>query len=121
MVEKCQAGKPAVRCSCSSRRRTAPGGRLALAAWRPDGSVAKFLSVIARHSYAPPAAASPHTEHIWHKYAEGFGPIRQLVAGMSPERRAALRSDVDGHHRQYETKVGLHVRREYLIILGTRR
>ena len=128
------------------------GGRLVLAAWRPDGSVAKFLGVIARHSDVPPPAASPlawgdpryveellgpafalafepgvnnayhpHTEHIWHKYAEGFGPMRQLIAGMSAEQIPALRSDVDGYHRQYETKAGLHVKREYLIILGMRR
>jgi SAM-dependent methyltransferase len=35
------------------------GGRLVLATWRPDGSVAKFLGVIARHSDAPPPPASP--------------------------------------------------------------
>jgi ubiquinone/menaquinone biosynthesis C-methylase UbiE len=133
-------------------RVTRKGGRLVLAAWQPDGSVTKFLGVIARHSDAPPPAASPlawgdpryveellghdfalafepgvnnayhpHTEHIWHKYAEGFGPMRQLIAGLHPERLAALRSDVDAYHRQYETEAGLHVRREYLITLGTRR
>jgi SAM-dependent methyltransferase len=35
------------------------GGRLVLATWRPEGSVAKFLGVIARHSDAPPPPASP--------------------------------------------------------------
>jgi hypothetical protein len=47
--------------------------------------------------------------------------MRQLIAGMSAERLTALRSDVDGYHRQYETNAGLQVRREYLITLGTRR
>ncbi len=36
-----------------------PGGRLALATWAPDGSVAKFLAVIASYSDAPPPPASP--------------------------------------------------------------
>ena len=35
------------------------GGRLALATWAPDGSVARFLGVIARHSDVPPPQASP--------------------------------------------------------------
>lgn len=127
------------------------GGRLVLATWRPDGSVAKFLGVIARHSDAPslvsplawgdPAhvegllghdfvltcepginnAYHPHTEHIWDKYAVGFGPMRQLIASLPSERLAALRSDVDAYHRPYETEAGLHVRREYLIVLGRRK
>jgi SAM-dependent methyltransferase len=128
------------------------GGRLVLATWRPDGSVAKFLGVIAQHSNAPPPPASPlawgdpahvegllgrdfaltfepgvnnayhpDTEHIWHKYAVGFGPMRQLIASMTSGRLAALRSDVDAYHQQYETEAGLHVRREYLIVLGRRK
>lgn len=138
--------------TCELGRVTRKGGRLTLATWRSDGSVAKFLGVIARHSDALPPAASPlawgdppyveellghdfaltfesgisnayhpHTEHIWDKYAEGFGPMRQLIAGLQPERLAALRSDVDAYHRQYETGAGLHVKREYVIILGKRR
>src|SRR5262249_50571494 len=35
------------------------GGRLALATWAPDGSVAKFQAIIARHSNAPPRQVSP--------------------------------------------------------------
>ncbi|HUT48413.1 MAG TPA: methyltransferase domain-containing protein [Alphaproteobacteria bacterium] len=36
-----------------------PGGRLVVAAWTPDGSVAEFFGVIAKHGDAPPPAASP--------------------------------------------------------------
>jgi SAM-dependent methyltransferase len=133
-------------------RVTRKGGRLVLATWRPDGSVAKFLGVIGRHSNAatPPAsplawgdprhveellgrdfelrfepgtnnAYHPDTEHIWDKYAEGFGPMRQLIRSLQPEQLAALRADTDAYHRQYETDAGLHVKREYLIVLGMRR
>lgn len=133
-------------------RVTRKGGRLVVAAWLNDGSVAKFLDAIGRYSDGPPPPASPlawgdpryveellgrdftltfepgvnnayhpHTEHIWDKYAEGFGPMRQLIGGLPAERLAALRSDVDAYHRQYEVEAGLHVKREYFIILGTRR
>ena len=36
-----------------------PGGRLVLATWVPDGAVARFFALIAKHSGAPPPAASP--------------------------------------------------------------
>jgi SAM-dependent methyltransferase len=36
-----------------------PGGRLVLATWAPGGAVGQFFAVIARHSDAPPPAASP--------------------------------------------------------------
>ena len=36
-----------------------PGGRLAIAAWAPEGSVAEFFGVIGRHSDAPPPPVSP--------------------------------------------------------------
>ena len=128
------------------------GGRLALATWAPDGSVARFLGVIARHSDVPPPQASPlawgdrqHVEdllgrdfelkfehgvnnayhpgvdHIWEKYAQGFGPIRQLIGNLGPEQLKALRADVDAYHRQYETESGLHVKREYVVVMGKRR
>jgi SAM-dependent methyltransferase len=128
------------------------GGRLVLANWRPDGSVATFLGVIGRHSDAPPPPVSPlawgdpshveallgddfaltfepginnayhpNTEHIWDKYALGFGPMRELIASLPSERLAALRADVDAYHRDYETAAGLHVKREYVIVLGRRR
>lgn len=35
------------------------GGRLALATWTPDGAVARFFGVVAKHSDAPAPAASP--------------------------------------------------------------
>lgn len=38
-----------------------PGGRLVVAAWAPDGAVANFFGVIAKHSNAPPPPASPLT------------------------------------------------------------
>ena len=67
------------------------------------------------------SAYHPDTDHIWEKYAHGFGPMRQLLASLAPEQVSVLRADVDVYHRQYQCEAGLHVRREYIIVLGTRR
>ena len=66
-------------------------------------------------------AYHPDPDHIWEKYAHGFGPMRQLVSDLPADRLAALRTDVDAYHRAFATAAGLHVKREYVIILGTRR
>ena len=128
------------------------GGRLVLATWPPNGAVAEFFGVIARHSGASPPAASPlgwgdpaHVEkllgkgfdlkfetgtnnayhaslnHIWDWYTRGFGPLRQLVRALPADRVEALKRDVDDYHRHYSVPAGLHVRREYLLVLGNRR
>jgi SAM-dependent methyltransferase len=66
-------------------------------------------------------AYHPDVDHIWEWYARGFGPLRQLIDGLDPERRSALRKDLDAYHGHYDTAAGLHVRREYAVILGRRR
>ena len=60
-------------------------------------------------------------DHIWEWYARGFGPLRLLIDGLDPERRSALRKDLDAYHCHYDTAAGLHVKREYVVILGRRR
>ena len=60
-------------------------------------------------------------DDIWNWYASGFGPIRALVNDLEPNRRAALKRDVDRYHAHYKTAVGLNVAREYLMIVGRRR
>ena len=128
------------------------GGRLVLAAWAPDGAVAQFFGVIAKHSSAPPPPSSPlawgnpayvetllgkafdlkfeqgtsnayhsSAEDIWDWYARGFGPLRQLAESLAPDRLELLKRDVDAYHQHYAVPAGLHIKREYLLILGTRR
>ena len=128
------------------------GGRLSLATWAPDGSVAAFFGVIGKHSDAPAPEASPlawgdpshvekllgrdfeltfehgvnhayhpDLEHIWEWYARGFGPLRQMIDSLDSDRCAALRRDIDAYHAHYDTEAGLHVKREYVVVLGTRR
>ena len=62
--------------------------------------------------------ASP--DHIWDWYTHGFGPLRQLVNALPADRVAALKRDVDDYHRHYAVPAGLHVKREYLLVLGNR-
>ena len=58
---------------------------------------------------------------IWAWYARGFGPLHQLLDQLGPSQRAALRQEVEAYHLHYKTDAGLHVRREYLCIVGRRR
>ncbi|SLN67895.1 Demethylmenaquinone methyltransferase [Roseivivax jejudonensis] len=69
------------------------------------------------------------TSHAYHEtvaairdwYARGFGPVRAMAASLDPARRAVLWSDIDAFHDRYVTEAGLHVKRDYLITIGTRR
>ncbi len=128
-----------------------PGGRLSLATWVPDGSVAEFFGIVAKHAKAPPPEASPlawgHPEHVRgllgdafaltfergtnHAYYDspreirewferGFGPVRALLADLDPAGQAALRADIDAYHEHYRAEAGLHVTRDYLIVIGRR-
>ena len=58
---------------------------------------------------------------IWRWYLEGFGPLKALHELLDEPGRAALRRDVDAYHADYITEAGLHVEREYLVTIGTRR
>jgi len=130
-----------------------PGGRLVLATWVPDGAVAEFFGVMARHTGMQPPEHPPvawgdpdyvsrllgrdfelvfehgtnHAYHdsvadVWDWYAEGFGPVRQVVGTLDGERLAAFRRDVDAYHAHYLTDEGLvHIQRRYLVVIGTRR
>lgn len=129
-----------------------PGGRIAIAAWTPDGAVGRFFGIIGKYSDAPRPDASPmawgtpdHAEALlgknfalgfepgiansyhpdpddmWTMFENGFGPFRQLVASLDEERLARFREDVDAYHEHYRTPNGLHVKREYLLVLGKRR
>ncbi|WP_421724549.1 class I SAM-dependent methyltransferase [Bauldia sp.] len=59
-------------------------------------------------------------DEIWDWYVEGFGPLKQLAASLDEPARTALKADVDAYHRHYATDLGLHIKREYLVIVGKR-
>ena len=58
------------------------------------------------------------TEDAFAMFANGFGPVRRLLADLDAARRDALRADIDAYHAQYAAPAGLHIRRDYLIIIG---
>jgi SAM-dependent methyltransferase len=60
-------------------------------------------------------------DDIWSKYLHGFGPLRTLHDGLDGPGRIALKRDVDAYHDHYRVEAGLHIRREYLLVIGKRR
>lgn len=66
-------------------------------------------------------AYHPSAEAIWRWYLEGFGPLRFIHEGLPAERQAAMKAAVDAYHAPYRTPAGLHVQRDYLVVIGERR
>ena len=57
----------------------------------------------------------------WDCFLNGFGPLHVLYESLDEARRRALKADVDAYHERYRVDAGLHIRREYLIVVGHRR
>ena len=60
-------------------------------------------------------------EAAWTWYAAGFGPMKALIGALPPDELAAFKQEIDAYHSGYRVPAGLHVKREYLAILGRRR
>lgn len=60
-------------------------------------------------------------EEAWNWYAAGFGPMKALIGALPPDDLAAFKQEIDAYHAAYRVPAGLHVRREYLAILGRRK
>ena len=60
-------------------------------------------------------------EAAWTWYAAGFGPMKALIGALPPDELAAFKQEIDAYHAGYRVPAGLHVKREYLAILGRRR
>lgn len=58
---------------------------------------------------------------IWNWYLRGFGPLRTAYERLDEEGKKALRADVDAYHNRYLGEAGLHVKRDYLVVLGERK
>lgn len=66
-------------------------------------------------------AYHPSVDAIWNWYVKGFGPLRFLHERLPGERRTALKAAVDRYHAPYRTAAGLHVTRDYRVVIGERR
>lgn len=60
-------------------------------------------------------------EEAWNWYAAGFGPMKALIGALPPDELAAFKQEIDAYHASYRVPAGLHVKREYVAILGRRR
>lgn len=66
-------------------------------------------------------AYHPHVDQIWDWYVKGFGPLRALVLSLDDGQQRALKADIDAYHSRYETDFGLHIKRDYVVVMGQRR
>lgn len=60
-------------------------------------------------------------EDIWNWYLKGFGPIKNLYNRLGADAAAKLKADVDAYHADHNGPAGVHIQRDYLITIGTRR
>jgi SAM-dependent methyltransferase len=60
-------------------------------------------------------------EEAWNWYAAGFGPMKALIEALPPDELAAFKQEVDSYHAAYRVPAGLHVKREYVAVLGRRK
>jgi SAM-dependent methyltransferase len=92
-------------------------------AWGDPAHVEKLLgkSFDLKFEKGTNNAYHANPDAIWDWYTRGFGPLRQLGQTLPADRVEALKRDVDAYHQHYAVPAGLHVRRDYLIVLGQRR
>ncbi|MCH8504852.1 MAG: methyltransferase domain-containing protein [Ectothiorhodospiraceae bacterium] len=62
-----------------------------------------------------------NVEDVWNWYARGFGPMKSVIEQLPEARQAAFKEDVDQYHGKFATDAGLHIQREYLVVIGRRK
>jgi ubiquinone/menaquinone biosynthesis C-methylase UbiE len=132
-------------------RVTAPGGRIALAAWTPTSGIADLFKLMAPFQPAPPPSSpfawgdearvaellgdafelsfarhvspfyTPSGEAYWELFSTSYGPTKTLVERLG-ERRQELRwAWVDFFETRHRSNGHISHPREYLLVTGTRR
>jgi SAM-dependent methyltransferase len=132
-------------------RVTAPGGRIALANWTPQGGIGKLFKVMAPYQPAPPPSSpfdwgnedrvrellgdafdleiethmntfrASSGEGMWELFVTSYGPTKTLAEAIG-ERREDLRRDwVEFYESNYEHDGEIVQPAEYLLISGVRR
>jgi SAM-dependent methyltransferase len=101
----------------------APPPAVSPLAWGDPGHVRRLLGDCFELVFEPGINSAYYETagDAWQHYSHGFGPISSLVRTLPAERVAALKRDVDGYHQRFATQAGLHIKREYLVVIGTRR
>jgi SAM-dependent methyltransferase len=132
-------------------RVTAPGGRIALANWTPEGGIGKLFKVMAPYQPAPPPSSpfdwgkedrvrellggafdleferhmnvfrAETGEAMWELFSTSYGPTKTLAEAIG-ERREDLRRDwVEFYESSYRQDGEISQPSEYLLISGVRR
>lgn len=132
-------------------RITAPGGRIGLANWTPQGGLGKLFRVMAPYQPAPPPSSpfdwgdegrvrellddsfeldieervstlrTSSAEEYWELFSTSYGPTKTLADSLG-DRRADLQRDwVEFFETNYKSNGEIAHPREYLLITGTRR
>ena len=92
-------------------------------AWGDPEHVARLLGDDFELTFEPGVnhAYYDNVDEIWDWFARGFGPVKQLLTSLDAGGRAAFKHDVDAYHSHYGAERGLHVKRDYLLVIGQRR
>jgi SAM-dependent methyltransferase len=131
-------------------RVTAPGGKIALANWTPQGGIGKLFKVMAPYQPAPPPSSpfdwgtedrvrellgdafdlqierdintfrTPTAEDMWELFSTSYGPTKTLAEAIG-ERREDLHRDWIEFYGNYEEDGEVAQPSEYLLISGVRR
>ena len=132
-------------------RVTAPGGRIALVNWTPEGGLGQMFRVMAPYQPAPPPSSPfdwgkpdrvgellgdsfelefeervstlrmESAEAYWELFSTSYGPTKTLVESIG-DRSEDLHGDwIEFFEANYEQDGEIVHTREYLLVLGTRR
>jgi SAM-dependent methyltransferase len=87
-------------------RVTKPGGRVAIASWKPDGNIGRFFATVAKHTPPPPPDFQPpllwgSEDHV-REIFEGTGLELEFEDGAVNYRFRSLAEEVE----LFETKFG---------------
>ncbi|MEZ5669853.1 MAG: hypothetical protein R3F55_20925 [Alphaproteobacteria bacterium] len=125
------AGRTVARTRCGARRASSARrghGRFLKWARRPldwgdPDHVRSLLGIDFELAFEPGVnnAYFDDVDDIYDWFVRGFGPVRTLVDGLDADGRAALKADIDAYHGKYAGPTGLHIRRDYLVVIGRRR
>lgn len=63
----------------------------------------------------------PDIDSVWNVFITGFGPVRALVERLEGDALKAYRDDFYALQQRTVTSYGLHIKREYLVIMGTKK
>jgi ubiquinone/menaquinone biosynthesis C-methylase UbiE len=132
-------------------RVAAPGARIALANWTPEGGLGRMFRMMAPYQPAPPPSSPfdwgdkdrvrellgqsfeldieervstfrmPSGEAYWELFSSSYGPTKTLADSLGDRREELHRDWVDFFERNYGENGGIAHTREYLLVLGTRR